>query len=85
MHKQLLRERVWDDLEDAGVVRFPFPPHGRIPNFAGASDAADRLTAQPEFQRAVRPERESGPDGIDWDLLSEEHIAEIPVLERFRS
>jgi 5-formyltetrahydrofolate cyclo-ligase len=43
MDKQDLRERVWDDLEASGEARFPFPPHGRIPNFAGASDAADRL------------------------------------------
>ena len=43
MDKQELRERVWDDLEASGEARFPFPPHGRIPNFAGASDAADRL------------------------------------------
>lgn len=44
MEKQALRERVWDELEDAGVARFPFPPHDRIPNFAGADTAADRLT-----------------------------------------
>jgi hypothetical protein len=25
------------------VARFPFPPHGRIPNFAGAEVAAARL------------------------------------------
>jgi 5-formyltetrahydrofolate cyclo-ligase len=43
MDKQALRERVWDELEEAGVARFPFPPHGRIPNFAGAGDAAARL------------------------------------------
>jgi 5-formyltetrahydrofolate cyclo-ligase len=41
--KSTLRERVWDDLADSGVARFPFPPHGRIPNFAGAAAAADRL------------------------------------------
>jgi 5-formyltetrahydrofolate cyclo-ligase len=50
--KQALRERVWDALEDSGEARFPFPPHGRIPNFAGAEDAADRLAATPEFERA---------------------------------
>jgi 5-formyltetrahydrofolate cyclo-ligase len=44
MDKQDLRERVWDDLDDSGEARFPFPPHGRIPNFAGADDAAARLT-----------------------------------------
>ncbi|MGB9964874.1 5-formyltetrahydrofolate cyclo-ligase [Halobacterium sp. CBA1126] len=43
MDKQELRERVWDDLEASGEARFPFPPHGRIPNFAGADEAADRL------------------------------------------
>ena len=41
--KQVLRERVWDALGDAGVARFPFPPHGRIPNFAGRDAAAERL------------------------------------------
>ncbi|SEM97677.1 5-formyltetrahydrofolate cyclo-ligase [Halorientalis persicus] len=43
MDKERLRERVWDDLEESGEARFPFPPHGRIPNFAGADDAAERL------------------------------------------
>jgi len=52
MDKQSLRERVWDDLEDSGEARFPFPPHGRIPNYAGADGAADRLAAQPEFEHA---------------------------------
>ncbi|EMA38331.1 5-formyltetrahydrofolate cyclo-ligase [Halobiforma nitratireducens] len=52
MDKETLRERVWDELEESGVARFPFPPHGRIPNFAGAKDAADRLTDQPEWEKA---------------------------------
>ncbi|WP_327052744.1 5-formyltetrahydrofolate cyclo-ligase [Halomicrococcus gelatinilyticus] len=52
MDKQDLRERVWDGLEDAGEARFPFPPHGRIPNFAGADAAADRLAALPEWEDA---------------------------------
>ncbi|SEO93274.1 5-formyltetrahydrofolate cyclo-ligase [Halogranum amylolyticum] len=43
MDKQALRERIWDELEESGEARFPFPPHGRIPNFAGASEAANRL------------------------------------------
>ncbi len=50
--KQERRERVWDDLEESGEARFSFPPHGRIPNFAGADSAADRLAAQPEFEQA---------------------------------
>jgi 5-formyltetrahydrofolate cyclo-ligase len=52
MDKATLRERVWDDLEASGEARFPFPPHGRIPNFAGASEAADRLAETDEWERA---------------------------------
>lgn len=52
MDKQSIREAVWDDLEDSGTARFPFPPHDRIPNFAGASEAADRLADQPEWDEA---------------------------------
>ena len=52
MDKQKLRERVWDDLEESGEARFPFPPHGRIPNFAGAKEAADRLTDLDAWQAA---------------------------------
>ncbi|WP_154658614.1 5-formyltetrahydrofolate cyclo-ligase [Halopiger djelfimassiliensis] len=51
--KATVRERVWDDLEDSGEARFPFPPHGRIPNYAGADDAADRLADQPEWEAAT--------------------------------
>ncbi|WP_226040215.1 5-formyltetrahydrofolate cyclo-ligase [Natrinema sp. DC36] len=51
--KASVRERIWDDLEESGEARFPFPPHGRIPNFAGASDAADRLAEQPEWNEAT--------------------------------
>ncbi len=52
MEKDELREQVWDGLEDTGEARFPFPPHGRIPNFAGAGAAADRLADLPVFQTA---------------------------------
>jgi 5-formyltetrahydrofolate cyclo-ligase len=41
--KSAARQWVWDRLGAEGVARFPFPPHGRIPNFAGAEVAAARL------------------------------------------
>lgn len=41
--KQRARERVWHALEASGAARFPFPPKRRIPNFAGAARAAERL------------------------------------------
>ncbi|MFW5935552.1 MAG: 5-formyltetrahydrofolate cyclo-ligase [Halolamina sp.] len=52
MEKQALRERVWDELEESGDARFPFPPHGRIPNFAGAERAAERLAATDDWAAA---------------------------------
>lgn len=52
MDKDRLRTRVWDELEESGVARFPFPPHDRIPNFAGADQAADRVTELSIWQEA---------------------------------
>ncbi len=52
MDKEDLRDRIWTRLGEEGIARFPFPPHGRIPNFAGARDAADRLAELPEWQNA---------------------------------
>ena len=52
--KARIRRRIWDRLERDGVARFPFPPHGRIPNFAGAREAAERLLSLPGFARVRR-------------------------------
>lgn len=41
--KAAARKWVWDALQRKRLARFPFPPHGRIPNFAGAREAAERL------------------------------------------
>lgn len=41
--KDAARQFVWDRLSEAGQAREPLPPHGRIPNFAGARTAAVRL------------------------------------------
>ena len=45
--KARIRQQVWDHLEAARIARFPFPPHGRIPNFAGAREACLRLFEWP--------------------------------------
>ncbi|MFB6143499.1 MAG: 5-formyltetrahydrofolate cyclo-ligase [Halorientalis sp.] len=52
MDKQDVREQVWDELEDSGVARFPYPPHDRIPNFAGAAEAADLLAGTDAWDSA---------------------------------
>ena len=52
MDKDSIRERVWDDLEESGTARFPFPPHGRISNFDRAREAAERLAEESEWEAA---------------------------------
>jgi 5-formyltetrahydrofolate cyclo-ligase len=49
--KQAVRERIWSRLEREGVARFP-GARGRIPNFAGAETAAERLSGLPEWTEA---------------------------------
>lgn len=51
--KQAIRERIWDQLNESGEARFPYPPHGRIPNFADASTAARRLAETTIWQTAT--------------------------------
>lgn len=41
--KETARRHVWDALKEQRLARFPFPVHGRIPNFKGAEAAAQRL------------------------------------------
>lgn len=52
--KATARDHVWDRLQEERAARFPFPPHGRIPNFAGAREAAERLLAHPVFEGVRR-------------------------------
>lgn len=52
--KDAARRAVWDALSESGAARFPYPPHNRIPNFAGAREAAERLAAHPAFTGARR-------------------------------
>lgn len=52
--KQDARQAIWDRLKDEKLARFPFPPHGRIPNFKGAKEAALRLFEEPEWRDAKR-------------------------------
>lgn len=51
MRKQAIRERIWTLLEERRAAAFP-GARGRIPNFVGASAAADRLAALDEWRSA---------------------------------
>jgi 5-formyltetrahydrofolate cyclo-ligase len=54
LNKDNARKAVWDHLQVERVARFPFPPHGRIPNFAGAEQAATRLFELSPWKNAKR-------------------------------
>ncbi|XP_039769467.1 methenyltetrahydrofolate synthase domain-containing protein isoform X2 [Ornithorhynchus anatinus] len=50
--KQEIREKIWDFMEAQNLADFPRPVHHRIPNFKGASHAAERLPTLQEFKMA---------------------------------
>lgn len=50
--KQRIRLLVWNKLEESGVATFPKPIFGRIPNFIGASRAADLLCSHKIYRDA---------------------------------
>lgn len=51
-HKNALRNQVWSLLDQHHVLAEPGSAHGRIPNFRGAADAAERLADLSEWQSA---------------------------------
>lgn len=63
--KQALREEVWAALADAGAARFP-GARGRIPNFTGAEDAAERLRGTEVWQAATTVK--ANPDSPQWPV-----------------
>lgn len=52
IHKNALRRRVWDLLDQRGVVAGDGSAQGRIPNFHGAQAAADRLATLRAWEKA---------------------------------
>jgi 5-formyltetrahydrofolate cyclo-ligase len=50
--KKRIREQIWGYLEDHDIARFPRPAYNRIPNFAGAEEAASKVRKLAEFSEA---------------------------------
>nr|GMC52553.1 5-formyltetrahydrofolate cyclo-ligase-like protein COG0212 [Ipomoea batatas] len=50
--KWAIRKRIWDLMEAQNIAQFPRPVHHRIPNFVGASVAADKLSELEAFKAA---------------------------------
>jgi 5-formyltetrahydrofolate cyclo-ligase len=76
--KGAARQAVWDRLDREGVARFPLPPHGRIPNFAGARAAALLLFDHPLLGTARRIK--VNPDAPQRPLREEALRRGITVL-----
>jgi len=51
-NKEELRKAVWDYMEKNGLVTFPRPCFGRIPNFVGVEKATWHLKKLREWQKA---------------------------------
>ncbi|MFF5986063.1 5-formyltetrahydrofolate cyclo-ligase [Prauserella flavalba] len=65
--KQDIRQRVWELLERERLARFP-GARGRIPNFAGAEEAAAALAGLPEWEAASVVK--ANPDGPQLPVRS---------------
>lgn len=63
--KAALRAEVWSALEREGVARFP-GAEGRIPNFSGAGEAAERLRRTEAWRGGSR--LKANPDAPQWPV-----------------
>jgi len=81
VEKGRIRERVWKLMKDQEIARFPRPVYGRIPNFLGAEEAARKLTALPEFQRAkvVKVNPDSPQNPVREAVLSSGKVLIMPT------
>lgn len=52
MTKQAIRRKVWNFLEKNDLAYFPRPVYGRIPNFKGSPEAAQKLSELDIFKSA---------------------------------
>ncbi|MEO0962496.1 MAG: 5-formyltetrahydrofolate cyclo-ligase, partial [Pseudomonadota bacterium] len=69
--KDAARTHVWDRLSHEKLAAFPFPPHGRIPNFKGTGEAAKRLFDIPVFAnaKALKINPDSAQSAVRADAL----------------
>lgn len=82
--KDLVRHRIWDQLEAAGVA--VGPAWSMIPNFVGADIAAWRLAQTPEWQRAetikTNPDQAQMPIRLRALYEGKQVFAPVPYLTR---
>jgi len=66
--RESLRQKIWREMEEKNIARFPRPVYGRIPNFVGAEQAAEKLINTDIFKHAqvvkVNPDSPQKPGSI---------------------
>ena len=79
--KEEVRRYVWRVLKERGVAAPPFPIEGRIPNFKGAKEAAERLASTPEWMRAgtVKVNPDSPQRWVRMKALEEGKVLLMPT------
>lgn len=60
--KKEIRDYVWNMMVKERIAAFPYPPHGRIPNFVGAEAASRQIRKLDEYMKAECVF--SPPDGV---------------------
>ncbi|MCD6487616.1 MAG: 5-formyltetrahydrofolate cyclo-ligase [Desulfurococcales archaeon] len=84
--KNEIRKRIWDILERENIARFPRPVYGRIPNFVGAEEAANRLFRTSLWRKAkvikVNPDSPQKPVRLKALLDGKIVIMASPRLKR---
>lgn len=50
--KNQLRARIWGEMTERGMARFPLPCWGRIPNFDGSEKTAEKVKSIEEWKQA---------------------------------
>jgi 5-formyltetrahydrofolate cyclo-ligase len=60
--KKEIRDYVWNMMVKERIAAFPYPPHGRIPNFVGAEAASKQIRKLDKYREAECVF--SPPDGV---------------------
>ena len=81
LDKQEIRERIWKEMEERNIARFPRPVQGRIPNFVGAEEAAKKLTELDEWKDAkvIKSNPDSPQRPVRENALNEGKIVYMAV------
>ena len=64
--KSRIRKLIWDRMLEMKIARFPLPPHGRIPNFAGSEKCGLLLDEIREWRDAEVVK--INPDSPQWSV-----------------